>query len=300
MFNKMRAVTFAALMLATASPIVVNNTAVAQIQRPTKIASTVLATVNGQQLTQSMVNSYVQIGEFIANHKFTAAEKRWFTDIQVKDFRNNPVEEMQGYRQVGQMLARIKQSHDPVQLAQYRENLFANIYLSNLASNSVNKPSIMTIVYKYSPVLFADPANNFVVTKRTIDSIYAPMNFVAQLAGKPPQTPNYQKYAQGFSRYNQTLHPKQRKNWVTAESRWVRLQLEWSKASPQQRQKIVALINQQLQAGKDEGKIAGYLLRTVHGENRTASSSNTAGQFNQAEFNHGMGMINTFRRMMAY
>lgn len=301
MFNRMRAITFAALMIATASPLIINNTAVAQVQRPTKIASTVLATVNGQQLTQSMVDSVIEVGEFLAGHKFSQVEKSWAKELLVANFSKNPLGVVQEDKFVRQVLSDIKKySQRPVSLAQMRESLFTNIHLSKLAQNTVNQPSIMTIVYKYSPVIFADPANNFVVTKRTIDSIYAPMNFVAQLAGRPPKTPNYQRYPQGFPRYNQTLHPKQRKNWATAESRWARLQLEWSKASPQQRQKIVALINQQLQAGKHEGKIAGYLLRTVHGENRTASSSNTTGEFNQAEFNHGMGMINTFRRMMAY
>lgn len=291
----MRAITFAALMLATASSIVVNNTAVAQIQRPTKIASTVLATVNGQQLTQSMVNSAIELGEFMAGHKFTAAEKQWIINSEVKMFRNNPSEEIQAYRQIAQILSQIKQSRDPVQLAQVRENLMANIYLTLLQNNHVNTPSTWTIVYKYSPVIFADPKNNFVVTKRTLDSIYAPVNFVAQLTGRPSQTPNYQGMAQGFPQYNQKLHPQQRKNWATAESRWVRLQSEWSKASPQQRQKIVALINQQLQAGKKEGDIAGYLLRTVHGENRTANAPNTMSQFNS-----DMRKLQYFGNMMGY
>lgn len=301
MFNRMRAATFTALMLATVSPAMINSTAVAQVQRPTKIASTVLVTANGYQLTQSMVDSAIQVGEFLADHKFSAAEKRWVKEFLVESFRKNPVGIVQENKFVRQVISDIKKhSRSPINLALGRERLFANIYLSKLANNTVNQPSIMTIVYKYSPVIFADPRNNFVVTKRTIDSIYAPINFVAQLAGRPPQTPNYKGMAQGFPKYNKTLHPLRRKNWATAESRWVRLQLEWSKASPQQRQKIVALINQQLQVGKDEGDIAGYLLRTVNGENQTASSSNTTGQFNQAEFNHGMGMINTFRRMMAY
>lgn len=297
MFNRMRAVTLAAFMLATASHAIINNTAVAQVQRPTKIASTVLATVNGYKLTQSMVDSGIKVGEFLAGNKFSAAEKRWIKDLLVKSFHDNPGRVIQDNRMVEQVVSDIKKhSRNPINLAQGRERLFARIYLSNLANNQVNEPSIMTIVYKYSPVIFADPKNNFLVTKRTIDSVYAPINFVAQLAGRPPETPNYQGMAQGFPRYNQKLHPKQRKNWATAESRWVRLQLEWSKASPQQRQKIVALINQQLQAGKDEGNIAGYLLRTVHGENRTAAnSSNTMGQFNS-----DMRKLQYFGNMMGF
>ena len=146
-----------------------------------------------------------------------------------------------------------------------------DIYLQILARNEVHRPSIMTIVYKYSPVIFADPGNNFVITKRTIDSIYAPMNFVAQSAGRPAQTPNYQGMAQGFPRYYKTLSLHQRKNWATAEGRWVRFQTAWSKSSPQQKQQITAFINKQLQAGHHEGEIGGYLLHKVSSQN-TASN----------------------------
>ena len=41
MFNRMRAATFAILLLATASPAITSNVAVAQTQSSTKIASTV-------------------------------------------------------------------------------------------------------------------------------------------------------------------------------------------------------------------------------------------------------------------
>lgn len=268
MFNKMRAVTFAALMLATASPIVVNNTAVAQIQRPTKIASTVLATVNGQQLTQSMVNSAIELGEFMAGHKFTAAEKQWIINSEVKMFRNNPSEEIQAYRQIAQILSQIKQSRDPVQLAQARENLMANIYLTLLQNNHVNTPSTWTIVYKYSPVLFADPKYKVVVTKRTIDSLVASRNFVAKLAGKPLMPINYHWWAQYLQqKYYKELSPRQRQYYVTAESRWVRLQQAWSKTSPQKRQEVTAFINQKLQDGIKTPSIARYLEYNVSGGN---------------------------------
>ena len=122
MFNRMRAATFAILLLATASPVITINTAVAQTQSSTKIASTVLATVDGQQFTQSMVNSAIELGEFLADQKFTTAEKRWIIDSEVKMFRNNPNGEMQAYRLIGQILSQIKQLRNPVKLAQAREN----------------------------------------------------------------------------------------------------------------------------------------------------------------------------------
>lgn len=293
----MRAITFAALMLATASPAIINNTAVAQVQRPTKIASTVLVTANGQQLTQSMVNSAIELGEFLAGHKFTAADKRWVRDLLIKGFRNNSVEFMQGYRLVEEVLPGIKKhSRNPLKLAVGRERLLANIYLSNLANNSLNKPSIMTIVYKYSPVLYADPTYKIVVTKRTVDAMNASSEFVARLAGKPVANPTYEGWARGLRRTRSGFSSSQRrKNFATAESRWVRLRQAWSNTPPQERQKAIALINKYLQRGHKIPNIARELESIASGENRTANSSNTMGQFNS-----DMRKLQYFGRMMGF
>jgi hypothetical protein len=270
----MRAATFVSLLLATASPVITINTAVAQTQSPTKIASTVLVTVNGQQLTQGMVNSVIEVGEFLADHKFSQAEKSWFRDAAIKDFRQNPTDEIRGYRNVEKILSAIrKDSQNPVNLAYGRAKLMTDIYLQLLAKNEVNKPSIMTIVYKYSPVLFADPRNNFVVTKRTIDSLYASNNFVAQLAGKPTQTPNYQGIAQYLHQnYYKNLSAQQKKSLAIAESRWVILQQQWSKASPQTRQNVSVFINKHLQRGIKISSIARYLEDSVTGENTKSAN----------------------------
>ncbi|AFY53042.1 hypothetical protein Riv7116_0439 [Rivularia sp. PCC 7116] len=297
MLNRMRTITFAALMLATASPVIVNNTAVAQVQRPTKIASTVLATVNGQQLTQSMVNSAIEVGEFLAGQKFTAADKQWVRDLLIKGFRDNSVEFMQGYRLVEEVLPGIKKhSQNPLKLAYGREKLFANIYLSNLANNSLNKPSIMTVVYKYSPVIYVDPTYKIVVTKRTVDAMNASSKFVAQLAGTSVRNPTYEGWARGLQRTRSGFSSANvRKSFATAESRWVRLQQAWSNTPPQERQKAVALINKYFQRGHKIHNIAREFENIANGENRTANSSNTMSQFNS-----DMQKIDYFRRMMAY
>jgi hypothetical protein len=292
----MRAATFAALMLATASPAIVNNTAVAQVQRPTKIASTILVTVNGQQLTQSMVDSAIEFGEYLAGHKFTAADKRWYRDIKIKSFRSNPVAEMQGYRVFGQKLSKMKQLRDPVQLAEYRENYIANLYLSLLANNRVNSFPIMTMVYKYSPVLYANPKYKIVVSKRTVDSLIASRNFVAKLAGKPLMPIDYNYWAQDLRRSGEDFaSPQIRKSFATAESRWVRLQQAWSNTPPQGRHKAIAFINKNLQRGYKVHNIARELEDIANGENTAANGSNTMSQFNS-----DMQKIDYFRRMMAY
>ena len=296
MFNKMRAVTFAALMLATASSAIVNNTAVAQVQRPTKIASTVLATVNGQQLTQSMVDSALEFGEYLAGHKFTAADKRWYRDTKLKMFRNNPVAETQGYRIFRQKLSKMKQLRNPVKLAEYRENFMTNISLSLLAKNQINRYPIMTIVYKYSPVIYANPKYKIVVTKRTADSLIASRNFVAKLAGKPLVNIDYNYWAQDLRRSGEDFaSPQIRKNFATAESRWVRLQQAWSNTPPQERQKAIAFINKYLQRGHKIPNIARELESIASGENRTANAPNTMSQFNS-----DMRKLQYFGNMMGY
>ncbi|MBF2016124.1 MAG: hypothetical protein IGS23_13145 [Rivularia sp. T60_A2020_040] len=297
MFNRIRATTFAILLLTTASAAITNNMAVAQTQSSTKIASTVLVTVNGQQLTQDMVNSAIEVGEFLAGHKFSQADKSWFRDVAIKEFGENTTEQIQGYRNVGQILSEIrKNSQNPLNLAYGRETLMTNIYLNLLAKNKVNRPSIMTIVYKYSPVIFADPEYKVVVTKRTVDSMNASSEFVAQLAGTSVRNPTYEGWARGLQRTRSGFSsPNVRRNFATAESRWVRLQQAWSNTPPQERQKAIAFINKYLQRGHEIHNIARELESIANGENRTANSSDPMSQFNS-----DMQKIDYFRRMMAY
>ena len=261
----MRAVTFTILLLSTASPVITINTAVAQTQSSTKIASTVLATANGQQLTQGMVDSGIKIGEFVAGQKFSQEDKRWIKELLIKNFHQNPNNTMQGYRFTEQILSEMKKySQNPVRLALGRERLFRHVYFHDLAKNQVNQPSIMTIVYKYSPVIFADPGNNFVVTKRTIDSVTASRNLVAKIAGKPVIKPDYRGWKQAFEKENlKDFSPKGIKNLAKAESRWVGLQVSLSKASPQQRKKIINYIQQLMQDGTNLGNIARNLESEV-------------------------------------
>lgn len=264
MFNRMRAATFATLLLATASPAITINTAVAQTQSSTKIASTVLVTVNGQQLTQGMVNQYIELGEFLADHKFSEAEKSWFTDLQIKFFRENTDWEMQAYKDFEKVYKQIKQLRNPVKIAQVRESRMAGIHLDFLAKNKVNTPSLMTIVYKYSPVLYANPKYKIVITKRTIDSVTASRNLVAKIAGKPVIKPDYRGWKQAFEKENlKDFSPKGIKNLAKAESRWVGLQVSLSKASPQQRKKIINYIQQLMQDGTNLGNIARNLESQV-------------------------------------
>lgn len=190
----MRAVTFAILLLATASPAITIDTAVAQTQSSTKIASTVLATVNGQRLTQGMVDWYIEHGEFLAGHKFSQAEKSWYTDLKIKHFRKFTDEEIQDYKvmeEISRMHKQLLNQGNPVKFARLRENIMTTNHLRLLAKNKVNTPSLMTIVYKYSPVLYANPKHKLVITKRTIDSVTASRNLVAKIAGKPLVKPDY-------------------------------------------------------------------------------------------------------------
>lgn len=264
MFNRMRAATFVSLLLATALPAITINTAVAQAQSPTRIASTVLATVNGQQLTQVMVNWYIEFGEFLAGHKFSEAEKRWYTDLKIKHFRKNANEEMQGYKEIKKILTQIRQLRNPIKLAQAREKFMAGIHLNRLANNRVNEPSPMTIVYKYSPVLYTNPKYKVVVTKRTVDSMNVSRNLVAKIVGKPLEKPNYKQWTQMLQQLDfKALSPKTINHIATAESRSVTLQVALSKASPRQRRKITNHIKQLMQ---QRGTTLSNIARNLESE----------------------------------
>ena len=260
MYNRIGSAIFAALILAIASPVIASNTVV-QTKNYKILTSKVLATVNGQKLTQRMVDTHIEFGEFLANHEFTAAEKLWVTEIQVKDFKNNPSEELQGYKSIEEIATGIRKfSKEPIKLTRIREKLILYIHLSRLKENQVNKPSIMTIVYKYSQVIFADPKHRIVVTKRAIDALYVSENFLAKLVGEPLKIADYKSLSQYFQQVNEeAFSPLIKENLISADSRWGASQRAWPRTTPQQKQKLIAAIKNDLQKGTK----LSYIARTL-------------------------------------
>lgn len=230
-----RALTSVALMMAIVTPTVISS--IASAQTPRIRASAVLTSVNGQNLTQGMVNNAIAFAEFLAGEKFTPSEVSWLKDVAVKEFRNNPTSTIQAFNTIAQVFSEIRQLNNPVARAQVREKLFTKIYLDQLAKQRLNGPSVMTIVYKHSPVIAADPASELVVTKRGMQSYFDCYNFTAQLVGRPLITT--EEKARALQSLQQHFHAFPQENKVmlaTAESSWINLQQVWATWSPKDKQ----------------------------------------------------------------
>jgi hypothetical protein len=236
-----RALTSVALMMAIVTPTVVSSIAEAQMLR--NQTNTVLTSVNGQNLTQGMVNNAIAFGEFLAGEKFTLSEISSLKEAAVKEFRNNPTSTIQGYNTIAQVLSQIRQLNNPVARAQVREKLFTKIYLNQLAKQTLNEPGLMTTVYKHSPVIAADSANELVVSKQGLKSYFDCYNFIAQLVGIP--LIKTEEKARTLQYLQQNFHTFAHPNKVLlakAESSWINLQQVWASWSPKDKQmKIEAL-----------------------------------------------------------
>jgi hypothetical protein len=228
-----------ALMVSIVIPIAIKSRAIAQTPRIR--ASAVLTSGNGYNLTQGMINDAIAFGEFLAGEKFTPSEVSWVKNLAVKGFRKEPASEIQAYNNIAKFLSEIRQLNNPVLYAQVREKLFTKIYLNQLVKQTLNEPNIMTIVYKHSPVVAADPENKLVVTKRGMKSFIDCSNLAAQLVGKPlitsqPDTQTLLQIKQVF----QTIPMENKRILAAAESHWLNLQQLWSNSSQEYKLQKVA------------------------------------------------------------
>lgn len=232
-----------ALIVAIVTPTVIESRAIAQTPRIR--ASTVLTSANGQNLTQGMIDDTIRFGEFLAGEKFTPSEVSWIKDLAVKDFPKETASEIQSYNIIAKVLSEIRQLNNPVVRVQVREKLFTQIHLNQLAKGTLNEPTIMTLVYKHSPVIAADPTNKVVLTKRGLESYFEWHNFTQQLLGRPLLT--NQVKAEALLEFPKVFHniPLENKMMLAAaESHWLNLQQVWSKSSQEYKLQKVAQLRE--------------------------------------------------------
>jgi hypothetical protein len=230
-------------MMAIVTPTVISS--IAEAQAPRTQASAVLTSVNGQNLTQGMVNNAIAFYEFIVGEKFTSSEVSWFKEVIVKEFTNNPASTIQSHNTIAKFLLEIRQLNNPVARVQVREKLFTQLYLNELAKGTLNEPGVMTIVYKHSPVIAADPASKLVVTKRGIESYVEWYNFTAQLVGRPLVTNQEKAETTLYLQQNfRNIPLANRMMLAAAESHWLKLQQVWSSSSREYKLQKVAQLRE--------------------------------------------------------
>jgi len=271
-----RTAILATLMLSLVPPVITESRAVAQAQSVNN-TSTVLTSVNGRSLTQSMVNNTIAFGEFLADRKFTAADKRWLTDLAVKDFRKNPTEEIRGYKEVAKVLTQLKGIREPFQRAWARERLFSAIHFSLLEKQKSQEPSVMTVVYRYIPVLATDRSAKLMLTERAMQSILTSNDFAAKLAGQPQATPQFKaEFRQALIKRFPTLSPSLKQALATAESRWLRLQATWALTPAKTKKQVTSQVRQYVKQPVQVPEMARRLENAAETAANGGTASNTA------------------------
>lgn len=214
-------------------------------QYKTVSSSTILTSVNGQNLTQGMFDDVRAFGEFLAGKNFTPSEVSWLKKIVIKDFSLSTVSEIQSYNKLAKLLSDIRQLN-PILQAKFREQMLAGMYLNLLAENKLDEPSLMTLVYKHVPVIAVDPTNKVVVTKRAIESYFELYNFTEQLLGKPSSVSNQAKKEAllGIQKVFHTIALENKIRLAESESNWLNLQQLWSTSSQEYKLQKVAQLRE--------------------------------------------------------
>jgi hypothetical protein len=245
MSNRMFFASVVALMLPLVAP-AMGDRAIAQTSAST--GNTVVMTVNGQTLTQQMLDDFIALGEFIAAREFTETDRQALRVLLTSDFRANPTLVIDGHNSVRGALDLTTQFKDPTDLVKARELLAAKTYF-DVANQDPTKTNgaalLLSLAIRYSPVLVSDPETKLVIPERSIDFLIARRNFTAEITGVPSiAITSKDEFRQWLQQNFRSLPRDSQEYYAFGESDWLKLQAAWSNLSPQQKQEVVADIQQ--------------------------------------------------------
>lgn len=208
-------------------------------------ASRVLATADGLQLTTAMSEAAVAFCEFLAGATFTEAEAQRITDHLIQDFLNDPQGEIDGYRQVQTLLGQVAAQDTEAERAEMRTRFSTQIYWEL----EVEDEPWLEVVYGYAPVLAADPQSRLIVTQRAVDAVVASNNFVAELAGFAPMTPEETARFVGQLPAEFPEMPAERQALAAnAEVRWAVLRARWEGLSEAEREQTIQAVREAVES----------------------------------------------------
>ena len=205
-------------------------------------ADRVLATAGGHELTTAMTEAGITFGEFLAGTVFTEAEAQALTKEAIRDFQADPADEIDGYRQAQALLGRVASMDTAAERAAERTRVTTLLYW---AFQDDDVPSLLQVVYRYAPVIAADPQSELVVTRRAVDALVDSNGFVAELAGFEPMT--QEETAHFLERLPAAFAemPAERQALAAhAEARWETLRARWAALSEEEREAAVRTIRE--------------------------------------------------------
>ena len=185
----------------------------------------VWAEANGYQLTEKMIADALAFGEFLAAHAFTLNERNELRRKTISLFGSTTADDYDAYQQMGRVVDALPDI-TAMQRATLRRDLMRNIYFE-LQKAEEDSP-LMTVVYRYNPILGADKELGLVATKAGSLSLLASNLFVLEHAGlDPPSSEQMDEFVEELRDAYDELGEKDKQYLSDAEINWVKLIVMW-------------------------------------------------------------------------
>ncbi len=152
---------------------------------------------DGYYLTTFMLDSMVEIAEFLAKSRLSDSDKSKIKTWARKDFEADPAQRTRDYAYfINKLLPQIYNTALPKNtsaqsssdLEQQRERLYRWYYFEGVKRNSLNLGyDLMDIVTKYNPVLIEDTENEDLMPESALYTSLSTYKFVEDVIGIPVQ-----------------------------------------------------------------------------------------------------------------
>ena len=185
----------------------------------------VWAEANGFNLTEKMIADALAFGEFLASHSFTADERNELRHKTIAEFGSTTREDYDAYLQMGQVVDALPEI-TAMRRATLRRDLMRDIHFE-LQKAKEDSP-LMTVVYRYNPILGADKELGLVATKAGCLSLLASNLFVLEHAGLDPvSSEQMDEFVEQIREAYEELSEKDKQYLADAEVNWVKLIVMW-------------------------------------------------------------------------
>lgn len=185
--------------------------------------NTVVVTSGTYQLTEGMLEQGMYFSQFLAGQRFSAPDLAAMREGLISVFRKQPAKEVVGYKALAQIVPLLQKTRSSLAIAKVREAAWGAFAQDPAGFREFQNDPAGKIVLKYNPVIVN--ANGMVVTRVSVDSLFASNSLVAKIAGvtPPPQSEEDECLRVLPSRFS-SLTRDQQEFFRQAESRLARFQ----------------------------------------------------------------------------
>lgn len=147
--------------------------------------SAVIAAQDGLRLTQREVDTQVRLVQFVIGQNIKAHEAQALKQAAVQEFSQGPQKFLREAKQLGQTVALLEKTTNPLSAAQLRQALIAEFHKATQSTQEQDKPLIIRTINRYVRVLAYDPANHLALTDRDVAAAANLIDFRMRVQGQP-------------------------------------------------------------------------------------------------------------------